>query len=328
MSLPLTLTHPTINADDLAEVRAYKQLLQNAVKNAPSLPEDPIARAIAMRHNLSKVPFLCEPCPQAENRTIPSLGADIGIRIIVPETVEAVYLDIHGGGWTIGNATMSDRLKLELAQTAHVAVVSVEYRLAPEYPYPIPVDDCEAVAVWLLNHAKAEFGTDKLLIGGESSGAHLAVMTLLRIRDRDDALNRFLGANLFYGIYDLSGSPSWRQGSDETNFDLTPSQMEWYVSAFLPDVSLEMRRKPQYSPLYADLTAMPPALFTASSTDILRDDSLFMATRWAASGSPAELAIYPELPHGFTLLPLALAEQANARSREFIRRCIAVCFNP
>jgi len=322
MSFPLIITQPQINPEDLAEVQAYKQSLHKAIQNAPPLPDETLARAIALRHNLSKAPFVSPPHPEAQNRLISTGNGEINLHIITPETVKGIYLDIHGGGWVVGNATMSDRIKLEMAKTAQVAVVSIEYRLAPEYPYPTPIDDCEAAALWLINNARSEFGTEKLIIGGESAGAHLAVMTLLRLRDRHSALDRILGANLFYGVYDLSGSPSWRQGNDKDNFDLTPTKMEWYVSTFLEGIPPQMRRNGSYSPLYADLRQMPPALFTVSDTDILRDDSLFIATRWAAAGSEAELVVYPELPHGFTLLPLAIAKQANGRSREFVRRLL------
>ncbi|MEC4805230.1 MAG: alpha/beta hydrolase [Jaaginema sp. PMC 1079.18] len=323
MRFPLTITQPQIQPQDLAAVKAYKQSLSKAIQNAAPLPQETLARAIALRHNLSKAPFISPPLPEAQNRLISSQAGQINLHIIIPETVKGIYLDIHGGGWVVGNATISDRLKLEMAQTAQVAVVSIEYRLAPEYPYPTPIDDCEAAALWLLDNALTEFGTEKIIIGGESAGAHLAVMTLLRLRDRHFALEQILGANLFYGVYDLSGSPSWRQGNEEDNFDLTPTQMEWYVSTFLAGIPPEKRRKPTYSPLYADLQQMPPALFSVSNTDILRDDSLFLATRWAAAGSQAELVMYPELPHGFTLLPLAIAHQANQRSREFVRCLVA-----
>lgn len=322
MSFPLTITQPPITAEDLAAVRAYKQSLRKAIQNAPPLPEETLARAIALRHNLNKAPFISPPFPEAQNRLIPCQDGNINLHIITPEIVKGVYLHIHGGGWVVGNATIGDRILLEIAQTAQVAVVSVEYRLAPEYPYPIPIDDCEAAAIWLLENRRSQFGTEKIIIGGESAGAHLAVMTLLRLRNRHPAFHRIIGANLFYGVYDLSGSPSWRQGNEKDNFDLTPTQMEWYVATFLEHIPPEMRRNPAYSPLYANLDQMPPALFTVSDTDILRDDSLFLATRWAAAGNQAELVVYPELPHGFTLLPLAIAQQANARSREFVRRLI------
>lgn len=321
-SFPLQITDLQASEADIEEVRAYNRLLQKAAQKAPALPTEPLQRAIAMREALLKAPFISKPIPQGETRQIPTPAGNLALRVLVPPRVEAVYLDIHGGGWVIGNATIGERLNWEMAQAANVAVVSVDYRLAPEHPYPAALDDCEAAALWLLEKAKSEFGTECLTIGGESAGAYLAAMTLLRMRNKYNVFP-FAAANLFYGIYDLGGTPSCRRGNEERNFDLTPAQMNWFVKQFLSDVPLESRQESQYSPLYADLTGMPPAFFTVSSSDILLDDTLFMAARWAAAGSPAEVVIYPELPHGFTLLPLALARAANSRSRHFIRQKVS-----
>ncbi len=81
------------------------------------------------------------------------------------------------------------------------------YRLAPEHPYPAAPDDCEAVARWLVAHRVDAFGTDRIAVGGESAGAHLALVTLLRLRDRH-GYSGFTGANLTFGAFDLSGTPS------------------------------------------------------------------------------------------------------------------------
>src|SRR5439155_19280503 len=94
-----------------------------------------------------------------------------------------------------------------VAHRCEFAVVSVDYRLAPECHYPAGPDDCEAAALWLAANAQTDFGTDRLLIGGESAGANLAVVTLLRLRDRY-AFRGFRAANLVFGVYDLSGTPS------------------------------------------------------------------------------------------------------------------------
>lgn len=317
--IPPNIIYSSASEDDLAEVRAYKQLLNNAATKAAPLPSDDRQRVAAMRTALSKTPFLSRPHPHTQTRMLPAGRGSVEVRVLLPPTIKAVYLDFHGGGWAMGNAVMGERLNGKMAATANVAVVSVDYRLAPEHPYPAALDDCEAVAVWLLENAKAEFGTERLLIGGESAGAYLAVATLLRVRDRYQTLERFEAANLFYGVYDLGGTPSFHLGGETASGDLTPAQMAWYVDLFLPQVPRKSRRDRAYSPLYADLTGMPPALLTVSSTDILLDDSLFLASRWGAAGSPAEVAIYPELPHGFTLLPLALAQRAYGRSLDFIR---------
>jgi acetyl esterase/lipase len=97
-----------------------------------------------------------------------------------------------------------------LATRAHLAVASVDYRLAPEHPFPAGPDDCEAAACWLVEHAQREFGTSRLLIGGESAGGHLSALTLLRMRDRHGAADAFCGANLVFGAFDLGMTPSQR----------------------------------------------------------------------------------------------------------------------
>src|SRR5690606_5171609 len=95
-----------------------------------------------------------------------------------------------------------------------LAVVSVDYRLAPEAPYPAAPDDCEAAARWLAAEAKERFGTDRLFIGGESAGAHLSVVTMVRLRDRH-RLTPFCGANLNAGCFDLALTPSARRFGSE-----------------------------------------------------------------------------------------------------------------
>ena len=154
--------------------------------------------------------------------------------------------------------------------------------------------------MWLLDHAEAEFGAPLRVVGGQSSGANLAVLAMLRLRDRHDALAGIVAANLVFGVYDLS---------------LTPSQIMLGTTRFrdlyLPDVAVPERNDPAISPLYADLDGLPPALFTVGTTDYLYDDSLFMAARWRAAGNHAELRIYPACPHGFTGYPAELARIAN-----------------
>ena len=150
--------------------------------------------------------------PRAVTRTIPGPGGhDIPLRVIAPAaSPRGVYLHIHGGGWTLGGADMQDPILERIADAAGVTVVSVEYRLAPEHPYPAGPDDCEAAAAWLARNAKAEFGTDALTVGGESAGGHLSAVTVIRMRDRH-GYTGFRGANLVYGAFDMSLTPSQRQ---------------------------------------------------------------------------------------------------------------------
>lgn len=253
----------------------------------------------------------------ATDRTIPGPAGDLPLRVFIPDTVRGVYLHIHGGGFTLGRAHHQDPRLEETARRCHVAVVSVDYRLAPEHPYPAGPDDCEAAAVWLARQAQAEFGSDRLVIGGESAGAHLSVVSLLRLRDRH-GFTGFAGANLVYGAYDLSMTPSQARWG-ERNLVLSTPIIAWFADQFLP---AQDRHDPDISPLYADLSRMPPALFTVGTLDPLLDDSLFMYGRWVAAGNEAELAVYPGGVHGFNAFPIALARRANDRMHAFIARVV------
>ena len=252
-------------------------------------------------------------------RTITITGKDgnaIPLRVIAPDNPRGIYLHIHGGGWVLGAADLQDPMLERIADNAGLAVVSVEYRLAPEHPYPAGPDDCEAATVWLLQNAKKEFGTDVITTGGESAGGHLAAVNILRMRDRYGYAG-FRGANLVYGAFDLSMTPSQRLFGD-TRLVLRTIDMQQFYNAFLPTVT--DRRVPDISPLYANLKGLCPALFSVGTSDALLDDTLFMHARWVAAANEAELAIYPGGAHGFTLFPNSLSVAASARMDAFLRR--------
>lgn len=246
-------------------------------------------------------------------------GNEIPLRIIAPDAPKGVYLHIHGGGWVLGAADLQDPMLERIADKTGQAVVSVEYRLAPEHPYPAGPDDCEAAAVWLVKNAGQEFGTDVLTIGGESAGGHLSVVTILRMRDRY-GYTGFRGANLVYGVYDLRMTPSQRQFGNR-RLVLRTIDMQQFYNAFLP--TQPDRSNPDISPLYADLKGLCPALFSVGTSDALLDDTLFMYSRWIAAGNIAELAIYPGGAHGFTLFPNSLSDQATTRMDTFLKQVIA-----
>jgi acetyl esterase len=254
----------------------------------------------------------------AVDREIPGPAGPLRLRTFVPDQVDDVFLHIHGGGFVTGSPEMTDLLHEILSKELNLAFVSVDYRLAPEHPYPAGPDDCEAAALWLVEHAEREFGSARLLIGGESAGAHLAACTLLRLRDRHNAADRFGGANLVFGIYDLGGTPSQR-GVPERPDLLTAEQIEYFAELFTPGRSVEERRDPGVSPLYADLHGLPPALFTVGADDHLVDDTLFMAARWALAGNDTELVVYPEGPHGCIGMPSVL-ERWFPHLTEFLSR--------
>jgi acetyl esterase/lipase len=200
-----------------------------------------------------------------------------------------------------------------------MAAISVGYRLAPEHPYPAAPDDCEDAALWLLDHGAAEVGApQRWTIGGESAGAHLAVVTLLRLRDRHGVRGAFAGASLIYGAFDLSMTPSQRLWG-ERNLVLSGPIIRWFGDNFLGGRDYEARRDPDISPLYAELHGMPPAHFQCGTADPLIDDTLFMEARWRHAGARTVLDLYDEAAHGFTAFALGVAVDARRDQYEFLR---------
>ena len=244
-------------------------------------------------------------------------GRRDGLRCFIPPRVEGAYLYIHGGGWVLGTNDSSDVRLETIANQNNLAVLSVDYRLAPEDPYPAGPDDCEAAALWLAQNAMSQFGTDRLLIAGDSAGAHLAVVALTRLRDKH-GLTPYNGAVLGYGVYDVAGTPSARNWGDEPVILSTPV-MQWFADHFVP---LERRREPDVSPIYADVRGLPPALFTVGTMDCLLDDSLFMHSRWLAAGNQAQLDVLPGGVHGLAGFPTAVGRGALATQDAFIRAVI------
>ena len=239
-------------------------------------------------------------------------GDSLELRVFAPDgPARALYLDIHGGGFCMGHPKMGDLRNRAMADTHQIAVVSAQYRLAPEHPWPAAADDCELAALWALGPGRDEFGSVPLLIGGASAGANLAALTLVKLRDRHAAAGEFIGANLVFGVFDLSG---------------TPSQIKLgtlgFRTLYVGDRDKESLQNPEISPLYADLNDLCPALFTVGTLDYLYDDSLFMASRWRADGNPAELAIYPASPHGFTMFPTKITQAANDRVDAWLAQMI------
>ena len=227
-------------------------------------------------------------------------GLRVPVRILEPPGGEprGVLVDIHGGGFFMGRAARGDARNRRLADALEIAVVSVEYRLAPEDPYPAGPDDCEAAALWVLENAEARFGTSLLAITGASSGGNLAMTTLLRLRDQG-LVEQFVGAALVFGAFDLSGrTPGGRRLGEE-----------YLVEAYAGAVA--DKTDPDVSPLFADLHGLPPSLLVVGQEDILFEDSLQMAVRLSAADGDVDLRVYPECPHGFLSYPTQMAAAAN-----------------
>jgi acetyl esterase len=310
----------------LAETRAFNAELERKLATIPAVntvPPEESRRARREGRGIFPPPVYV---PEARTLEIEGPGGPISLRIIAPEgETKGTFLHLHGGGWTLGDNDAQDPRLQRLARDTGLTVVSVNYRLAPENPYPAGPDDCEAAALWVVgDDGQQSLGAPgPRAIGGDSAGGHLAVATLLRLRDRHGITGAFGAAVLQYGCFDLSMTPSQRLWGDR-NLVLSGPIIAWFADQFLPAHDPERRRDPDISPLFADLSDMPPAIFTIGTADPLLDDTLFMEARWRQAGHRTELRIWPEAPHGFVSLPMSVADVALDAEHDFLRRTLGI----
>lgn len=226
-----------------------------------------------------------------------------------------VFVHVHGGGWTMGGPHLSDAWCGFIAREAGCVVVSLPYRFGPEHRWPACGDDVESGVRWAIDNAQSLWGTSRIAIGGESAGAHLAVTALLRMR-RAGRLDAFCGALLHYGVFDLALTPSAANWGARNMILSTPT-LRWFQENLTgPDADLS---DPELSPLNADLSGMPPALFQCGTVDPLIDDTLIMAARWVAAGGEAAANITPGGVHAFDMFDLAIAREARTNGAAFLK---------
>ena len=313
----------------LAETRAFNAALERMLATIPpvnTVPPEESRRARREGRGIFPAPVYV---PEARTIEIEGPRGPISLRIIAPEgESNGTFLHLHGGGWTLGESDAQDLRLQRLARDTGLAAVSVNYRLAPEHPYPAGPDDCEAAALWLIGEEgrAALAAPEPRAIGGDSAGGQLAVATLLRLRDRHAITGAFGAAVLQYGCFDLSMTPSQRLWGDR-NLVLSGPIIAWFADQFLPALDREQRRDPDISPMFADLSGMPPAIFTIGTEDPLLDDTLFMEARWRLAGHASDLRIWQEAPHGFLALPMSVADLALGAEHEFLRRTLGLGLN-
>jgi len=218
-----------------------------------------------------------------------------------------VYL--HGGGWVVGSVALSDNVCRALANASGCAVLSVEYRLAPEHPYPAAADDAFAATAWAAAHAK-ELGidADRIAVGGSSAGGNLAAVTSLMARDRGGPKIRAQWLHVPVLDHDFT-RPSYT--TNATGMGLTRKGMEWFWHLYAPDVVT--RDEPYASPLRAkDLRGLPPAIFVVAECDPLRDEAAAYAERLRTAGVPVTYLEYPGMVHAFMGWSSVVATGARA----------------
>lgn len=240
------------------------------------------------------------PGPQVRSVTDTAVPGDedvIPIRVYrVTDAPRPVVVYLHGGGWVLGDLEHSDALCRELCRRTQAVVVNVDYRLAPEHPYPAAARDAYRVVSWLATHAAAIGGLpDRLAVAGSSAGGNLAAVAALMARDTG-APNLACQA-LIYPITDHRfDTASYQEYSD--GYIISRDDMRWYWRQYTPDP--RRAAEPYASPLRADtLARLPPTLVVVADSDPLRDDGLRYGQALAGDGVPVTSSIYKGCLHGF-----------------------------
>ena len=242
-----------------------------------------------------------EPMPVAQtlDLAMPGPGGPIPLRLYRPSAdgTLPVLVFFHGGGWVVGDIETHDTLCRHLANRSDCAVVSVDYRLAPEHRFPAAVDDCFAATSWVADNAAA-LGVDptRLAVGGDSAGGNLAAVVSLLARDA--GAPRISYQLLIYPATDAA----MRHGSVARfaeGYVLTRSTMRWFYEQYLPDrqAAADWRVSPLVAP---DLAGVAPALVMTAGYDPLCDEGDAYAERLAAVGVAVQHRRFPGQIHGFT----------------------------
>jgi acetyl esterase len=235
-----------------------------------------------------------------------------------PPTGLVVYF--HGGGFCIGSVGLMDNVARELAYCSGAAVVSVEYRLAPEHPYPAGLDDCETVTRWALAHA-SQLGARpaSVVVAGESAGGNLAAAVTLRLRGIGD--DTLAGQVLMYPGVD-GGSRAHRSKQAYAGIVLSRTTMDGFWERYTAgrDLGQDAFAAPLQAPSLADL---PPALVVLGGCDPLRDEGRSYATRLREDGGAVEEVCFGGQPHGFINFQLPAAADAFERIGAWLRGVFA-----
>jgi acetyl esterase len=239
-----------------------------------------------------------EEVPAVADHRVPVTGGEITVRVYKPAGMgpHPVLVFYHGGGWVIGDLYTHDGICRSIVNAAGCAVASVDYRLAPEFKYPVPVEDSYAGLLWVVANA-TRLGLDsaRIAVGGDSAGGNLAAVMALLARDRRGP--RLLLQILVYPVTDYDfGTASYRENG--TGFVLTTDDMRWFWRHYLSRE--EQGREMTASPIRAkSLADLPPALVITAGCDPLRDEGDAYAARLRDAGVAVTLTPYPGMFHGF-----------------------------
>jgi acetyl esterase len=213
-----------------------------------------------------------------------------------PEVVGGLLVYLHGGGWSIGDLDLEDAALRYLAASSGVRVLSVDYRLLPEHPFPAALEDVSAVVRWLASGAGPTVAADRIALGGASAGANLALGAALKLRDEGGPMPCFL--MLLYGAYAGGAETQSLRLFGDGRFGLPREMMGFFWRLYLGDGSAPPH--PYAVPLCAELRGLPGAFVSSAGLDALLDDSVALVGRLRECGVPVEHLSYPGAIHGFT----------------------------
>jgi acetyl esterase len=247
------------------------------------------------------------------DRTIPGPGGDIPVRFyseLEPNEVVPALVFLHGSGFVIGGLDSHDNFCREFAARGRIAVLSVDYRLAPEHKFPAATEDAYAAVSWLAqNGQELDIDESRLAVGGDSAGGNLAAVVALMARDRG-------GPKLLHQLlmYPVLGGPNDSRRSYEENaagYGLTPAAMQWFMDHYTrTPADLD---NPYVCPIRADdLSGLPPATILTAEYDVLRDEGEEYGRRLAEAGVPCTVSRYDGEPHGFMSMVGAVARASDA----------------
>lgn len=275
------------------------QKLLEASAGAPDLCDLPIEAARALYSQICTAADFPLADVEIEQRAIAGPGGELGLRIYRPRGTGArgVVLYLHGGGFALGSPRDYDGVCSLLCARSDCVVVQVDYRLAPEHPFPAAVDDCYAALEWLGHHAQ-EIGGDPNCIAaaGDSAGANLAAVMAILARERKGPAIRLQAL-----IYPVTAPvpemfDSYRRAGE--GYTLTTRATWHFTECYLG--SRQPTRDWRAAPLLAsDLRDLPPALVLVAGYDPLHDEGVAYADKLAAAGNHVMLIDYPGLAHGF-----------------------------
>lgn len=234
---------------------------------------------------------------RTRNLTVDADGHEMRARLYLPVEgpIVSPILYIHGGGWTFGSIDTHDGTMRNLAEAAQRPVLGIDYRLAPEHPFPAPLDDVlTAIAFVETGGLGTQISAHDMAIAGDSAGANLALAALLARRDR--RLPQLASAALFYGCYAPDFTTASHAEFGDGAYLLTSVNMRWYWTNFLGREGADTTSLAV--PVRSDLSGLPPLYLSAAGLDPLRDDTLQLAQKLAASGVSFRCDHVPGVVHG------------------------------